>query len=192
MNIFGKFLFFISSYIPLLLIISVNTKQDKIIELPQFEYNNIIYNLEIPLHYIIYGISAFLITVSMAFLIWYLKYRNINSNKFKIESVENKTGENLTYILPYMVAFYQVDFSSINNIIVFLIMFITIFSVYINSNLISINPTLTMLGYKIYIVIVNKNQKIFLISKNNVSKYDKELRLQPVCCNIYIERKIRE
>lgn len=192
MNIFGKFLFFVSSYIPLLLIISVNTKQDKIIELPQFEYNEIIYNLEIPLHYIIYSVSGFLIFISMAFLLWYLKYRNINSNKFTIESVENKTGENLTYILPYMVAFYQVDFSSINNIIVFFIMFVTIFSVYINSNLISINPTLTMLGYKIFIVIVNKNQKIFLISKNNVSKYDKTLYLKPVCCNIYIERGKRE
>lgn len=180
MNIIGKFFFFISSYIPLLIIICINAKSASFT----------VYSHTIDIFWVIFGVNSVLIVTSIMFLFWFLHYRRVTNRKIEIVKVENKTSETLSYILPYIVAFYQVDFSQINNILIFLIMFFTIFAVYVNSNLLAVNPILAMWGYKIFIVDTTK-QKIFLISKNNISLHDKELRAKPVCCNIYIEKGVR-
>jgi hypothetical protein len=180
MNIVGKFLFFISSYVPLLIVININAKSNLISML----------GYTIDIFWIIFSINAILILSSVAFLLWFLNYRRVNNRKIEIVKIENKTSETLSYILPYIVSFYQVDFSQISNLLTFMIMFITIFGVYMNSNLLAINPLLAMLGYKIFIIDTTK-QKVFLISRNNISLYDKEIQAKPVCCNIYIEKGVR-
>lgn len=176
MNNIAKLLFFISSYIPLLAIIAINSK-------PKLETG-------INQSWIIAIVCAILIFISIMFLIWVLQDRRVVNRKIELIKIENKTSEALSYILPYIVAFYQVDFSDFSNIVIFMIMFITIFAVYVNSNLIAINPMLAILGYKIFIIESKREQRIFVISKRDILLGDKQIRAKPICCNIYLENGV--
>ena len=179
MNNIAKFLFFISSYIPLLVIMVINSK---------FEFKSLEKGFNSSFFVVV--ITLALIIISIFLLVWVLQDRKVVNRKIEILKIENKTSESLSYILPYIVSFYQVDFSNFNNVIIFLIMFFTIFAVYVNSNLIAINPMLAVFGYKIFIIESKRDQKIFVISKRDILLNDKEIRAKPVCCNIYLEKGV--
>lgn len=178
MNIFAKLLFFISSYFPLIVILIVNSN---------FSFEKSVINFGIA-SLSIY-LTLFMLIISLAFLLWILFGRKVNPTKINIINVENKTSETLSYILPYVVAFYQVDFSNPKNIMIFIFIFITIFAVYVNSNLIAINPTLAILGYKIFIVESRKGENAYIISKRTIFSTERSIRASLILSNIYIEKE---
>ena len=108
MNNIAKFLFFISSYIPLLVIIAINSK---------FEFKSLEKGFNSSFFVVV--ITLGLIIISIMFLVWVLQDRKVVNRKIEILKIENKTSEALSYILPYIVSFYQVDFSNFNNVIIF-------------------------------------------------------------------------
>lgn len=177
MNVLAKLLFFISSYIPLIFILLINSN---------FKFNEVFVNFTFTSFFISFII--FLLLVSIFFLFWILQDRNVNPTKINFIKVENKTSETLSYILPYVVAFYQVDFLDIKNLLIFLIIFITIFAVYINSNLIAVNPILAILGYKIFIIESKRGEHAYIITKRTLVTNDKYIRASLILSNIYIEK----
>ena len=105
---------------------------------------------------------------------WYLNRNEILSKGLPKE-VKNIQEQNLdpssfmaTYIVP-MIAF---QYKELQNFIVLIIYLIVVGKIYLNTKLYYTNPTLNLLGYKIYTIDTVQEEDIVLITKEEIKKDD--------------------
>jgi len=67
-----------------------------------------------------------------------------------VASVERKDTEALAYLVTYVLPFLDVDLSDSVKILGFVILFVTLATVYINADMLHINPTLNLLGWHVF------------------------------------------
>lgn len=143
-----------SSYSPLLLILTVQTR-------------------------VIYGYWSLLPTIlAILSIIGLLNVRRIINMTSKtgltVAKVQQKDAEVMTYIITYLFPFMGLDFRDLNNLICVLIFFIIIGFVYINSNMIHVNPVLFAFGYHIYEIETSNGSNFTVIShKKRMIKNEK-------------------
>ena len=71
----------------------------------------------------------------------------------------------MAYIASYLIPFMGLDFSKIENLISLLVFFFILMAIYINSNLIHINPMLNLAGYHVYEIETDTGVTQTIISK---------------------------
>lgn len=97
-----------------------------------------------------FGMSSVLVVVSVAgvvglmVLIHNLKRNLPNGVAVKVTRISNRNSEAIGYIATYIVPFVTSDFSSLFECGVFLVVMGLIYAIYINSNMILINPLLSI------------------------------------------------
>lgn len=142
-----KLVLFLSSYCFLYLLITIRN------------YNN---------EYIFYS-GIFLIAISIVLVLNIVKQSQKRADEIiVIKSFENENSNNLTYLLTYIIPFLAISITNWNDIIIQIVLFIFIGFLYMNSNMLQINPTLNLLGYKLYKIVDIDNNRYFLITKNKV------------------------
>lgn len=97
---------------------------------------------------------------------------------FTIDSIETINFEHLTFLATYIIPLISIDFEKSRSAIIFFLLIFLMGAIYIKTDLFYANPSLALLGFKIYKADGNfKNadnrQNIILISKNNLSLGDK-------------------
>jgi len=133
---FIKSLLFFSSYIPLWIILGIKFY-------PTIKLKGAI---------IVIGIImfSFLILYGVIFYKRGGKKRDKKPKKLiVVESCENITSSYLEYLITYIIPFTQIDLN-LYSCLSLIILFIFVWWLYINSNLIYVNPTLKFMGYNIY------------------------------------------
>ncbi|MBA3827243.1 MAG: hypothetical protein H0X24_25530 [Ktedonobacterales bacterium] len=75
-----------------------------------------------------------------------------NPDQRQVLKVQQREGEVLNYIAAYIIPFVTLPFDTIENGIAVLILLGTLGIIYVRSNMIAINPTLSLLGYHLYAV----------------------------------------
>lgn len=164
---FKKIVLFLSSYIPLficfiIILWGIPFKEEMI-------------------RYIIAVIISLIILVSVALLWIVFQKTGVGVKKFYIRNVENKTDFIYSYILPYFLALIPlITSNNINfwcNLVLIVFLFVIIFAVYVNSDLLLLNPILTLFGYKYYIVTIedidgkNHVRNVIVLSKKYLYDY---------------------
>lgn len=176
MNKLGKTIFFISSYIPLyllMIILNFNIKGflngvrlvfNKNISMKVFSY--IWMSLTVPDYLVI-----MLIIISLFSLILLVVTININSGypeELRIISIANNNIELLNYVVVYIFSFANSMFSEFKDMytqkfLVFVLLFALIGYFFIKSNLLYINPVIYFLfKYNIYRVNTSNSEVIIL------------------------------
>lgn len=146
LTIISKTIIFISSYIPLYIILFV-------------QYCDFSKNLfKQPL------LVTLLIIIILFFfmLIVFIKYISSTNNIIKTTEVRNvkKLKEsNLTYLLSNIIPLIAFDFTNKQQIVSFLIIFFVLLLMYVKYSLIAYNPTTELLGYTNYSAELYKNDK---------------------------------
>ncbi len=168
-----KFVLFLSSYFPLFLILMLKNWP----------------NLWIILIVTVIGI---LCLVAWMMVFWAAKRRT--NEKYIVLKSENRTKDSLNYLIPYIISFIGIDLSKWPDVLGLLILFIILFVVYINSNLIYINPMLSIFKYKIYYAEVMKpymsdssKEEIVILTKNRYIKNNKRIKLKEIENNVFME-----
>lgn len=97
---------------------------------------------------------------------------------FKIDKIENINYEHLTFLTTYIVPLVCFNFAEFRYHLVLLILMIVICAIYIRTDLFYANPTLALLGFKIFkIEGVFENSDIrsgiILITKHDLRRGDK-------------------
>lgn len=164
LSLAARILLFISSYLPLILI---------------FILLNIGTNV---------GWSVILCLVAaIALFGLFMFFRFVNSTNPRIQEVlkvERKDTEAMAYIVTYLLPFLGLDFSDYWNILSLGIFFFILGVIYINSNMIGINPTLNLMGYHLFNIespsgtvhtIITKRKRIFRGDRLNVVVVDDDL-----------------
>lgn len=187
------FILFITSYIPLFLLLIIR----------QFKQNYDYLNYSEPSEKSVlcfcerFGLSALLLTL---ILIGLFGLRNLlknfqenidNGYLVKVIEVDNKNSESIAYISTYIVPFIFQDTNNYFDIVSILLLLILIFLIYSKSNMIVINPILSI-KYTIYQLSFSKTgtiKKGFLISPIEELEEHEELKINSISKDIYYGHK---
>lgn len=97
-----------------------------------------------------FGMSALLGIVSFMGIVGFLVLiRNIerkfpNGDIVYVKKIENRNSESIGYIATYIVPFIERDFSNWFDCVVFVVIMVLIYTIYVHSNMILINPLLNI------------------------------------------------
>lgn len=122
--------------------------------------------------------------------IWFLLFKltkKWTSKTFTVKNSVNRTSDALNYIIAYIIAFLGFQFEKWQDWIALIILLFIIFFIYINSNLIFINPILNIFGYKIQDVETSLGEHIILITKKNKLEPDTEIQVKDFSENVFLE-----
>ena len=171
-NLIRWILFFIAYY-PLFLILLI--QNSKLID-RVFNWNFVNFKFIELNDTFIWGVILGLII--FAIIIVFLKFQsNTNTIQYKIISIKDISHETLNYILTYLIAFLSLDMNNPKIILCIGILLFIIGVIYINSNMLYVNPILQLLGFSIYELIVtrnNANDKCKIITISKIEKIKKE------------------
>lgn len=160
-----KFLLFLSSYIPLFLVLAI---------------------LHSGSHIFVIAMAAIIVfTLLFLWLIFKLSER-IGSYHGRITNFENINDMSLEYIITYIFPLLFLNYSSISVLLALGVIFLTIGYIYIRSDLIYMNPILNLFGYNIY-----KGQTeggtIIIISKRQATEINRN-KLVQLASKVYLGR----
>jgi hypothetical protein len=93
--------------------------------------------------------------------------KNKSFNEKEVENIENKTSNVLSYLLVFSISLLNLDLSIWRGWISLFILLIIIFAVFVRSDLLFLNPILTILGYKTYSAKLINGDNIVILSKKD-------------------------
>lgn len=163
LNCLVRFFMFLTSYIPLYVILMV-------------QYMNFDTNIKQQPFILILLILTFLSLLAFEFGLFILNKNKSYITCTNISKVEILKEVNSTYLLTYIMPLIAFDFSKTQDCISFLILFIAIMAMYIKYNMIFLNPVLEIFGYTYYSYENELGDKIVLISRskfNNIHSWYK-------------------
>lgn len=167
-SVFIRILLFLSSYFPLFLIFTIQNYK---------EFGGMAL---IP---VIVGTTA--LTGLAIFMRW---VRGSADRREVVVSVQRKDAEVMSYIVTYIIPFIGLDLSSFANLFSLCLFFCMLMIIYINTNLIHINPMLNMFGYHIYEIENNSGEIQTIISKKSRLINKDKLRLVMIGDNLFMEK----
>ncbi|XEC95682.1 anti-phage protein KwaA [Paenibacillus tarimensis] len=96
-------------------------------------------------------ISLFFLIVGLIFISRF-NYKISGSKKtpFKIISIQNENYQHLAFLSTYIIPLIAFDLSKIKYVIVLMVLLIVIGAIYIRTNIFHANPSLALLGFRIY------------------------------------------
>lgn len=122
-------------------------------------------------------------------LAYLLKANEIAPIQVKVVGLQRCDGEAISYIVSYIIPFLAVPFNGWEQGIALLIFFLVVCFLYVNSNMIHINPTLNLIGYHIYEITLEDGGIHSLITRRRI-KRGAILRVNTVAENVYLEKSI--
>lgn len=185
----ATFVLFVTSYIPLfgLLILRQIKQNTEFLNFGGFQYINLLTAIEK------FGLSYFFVSISvfgfigMKFLLINLENKKSNGELVKITEVENKNSESISYISTYIIPFIFQDTNDLFDIVSIFIVLTIIFVIYTKSNMVVINPILSITHtlYQIDYTKKNRTKKALLITKESDLDTDQEIKMNLITKNIY-------
>lgn len=99
-----------------------------------------------------------------------LTARFLNSMRVKVESVTRRDGEAMTYVVSYMLPFIALISGDTASTIGLAIFLFVLFVLYMNSDMMHINPMLNLGGWHIYEITLEDGEIRALISRSRIRK----------------------
>jgi hypothetical protein len=150
-SLFTKLILFLSSYLPLWLIFVIQfySKQNNI---------GVV-------------ISVILGAISILGLYVYLNLvRKLNKLQITVSLINRRDGEAMSYIVSYLLPFMALPSSNLGDFVSLGIFLIVLAVIYVNSDMLHINPVLNLMGWHIYEITKESGQICLLISRKKVKK----------------------
>jgi len=149
-GLFVRCLLFISSYFPLSVIFSILLWEK---------------HLFWAVLILLIGLSGLVILLLYFLLIVPRRTRSHET----VTSLERHDGDVLSYVASYLVPFVSLDLTG-TQIWAVLVFLVVLLIIYVNSNMIYINPMLNILGYHLYEITIDHNEASFyLLTRQRVA-----------------------
>jgi hypothetical protein len=106
----------------------------------------------------------------------------------KVTGLHGRDAEPMSYIASYLIPFVALPFSGWQQGIALLILIVVLGIVYVNSNMIHINPMLNLLGYHLYEITVEDSKETYsLITRRRIGRGE-ALHLIDIGEGIFLEK----
>lgn len=120
------------------------------------------------------------------------KWAGVCNPPITIKTIKNENYEYLTFLTTYIIPLICIDLKNIRYIIVLFVLLLLIGYIFIRMNLYYGNPTLALMGYRLYraeIEECNVTDDIILISKNNLVK-KKAIKWIEIDENVWLAKEV--
>ena len=189
MRTIQKFLFYMSSFMPLYLLLCVqnilifddDNRLSKDVFYSQFNFSNI------PQSIFWWGIIIFFLISLGGCLLFFFVYTKKNGIISGLEDAEFVREDTMGYIVTYIVPLITMDIYSPRSLIVNFVLFIVIGTFYIKNDQIFMNPVYNLFSYNVFST--EKGIYITKISKQklrSISKHGLNVRKVNVLADIYV------
>jgi hypothetical protein len=121
-------------------------------------------------------------------LIYFGILRRMGAEQIKITGIQRKDGEAMSYIVSYIVPFLALPSEDVEKSLAMLAFLVVLCLLYVNSNMIHINPMLNLWGYHLYEVTLEGDITRFLIARSRVTK-NSTMRVVSVGDDILLEKE---
>ncbi len=184
-----KFLFYMSSFMPLYLLLCVqnikvfdkNKKFSSDIFCSQFNFSNI------PQSIFWWGLIVFVFISLFGCILFFFIYTKKDGIISKLEDAEFVREDTMGYIVTYIVPLITMDIYSPRSLIVNFVLFIVIGTFYVKNDQIFMNPVYNLFSYNVFST--EKGIYITKISKQklrSISKHGLEVRKVNILADIYV------
>jgi len=172
MKLWVKLGLFLSSYFPMFLILFIKN----------------FYNLYITIVFILVSLYS----IFWLSLLVYDSKKDKGKETYHVLNYEDKTTQSLNYLAPYIISFLGFNLDKWQDWTVLVIFLALIFAVYVNSNLIYMNPLLSCVSRRIYQVEVcnpiecesTKNEILLITKKEHIDK-NKKIRIKELDWGVF-------
>jgi len=113
-------------------------------------------------------------------------HASINPLTIKVASVSRRDGEAMSYIVTYLLPFIALPSGDLASGISLGVFLIVLAILYINSDMMHINPMLNLIGWHVYEITLQKGDIYTLIAKKRIRK-GTELKVTQMGDWIYLE-----
>lgn len=178
-----QILLFIISYAPLYLILFFQNLNDDIYKKGTYEFIGFEELIKLNITSISF-LLLIVVSISLYFVFFKIILKSA-SEKFTIAEVKSNNVEHLSYLATYILPFVGLKFDSWQSILATIALFYVLGHIYIKTNMILTNPTLTFFKYAISTTIDSNGKTKLIIHKGEIQK-NIEINLIPLIENIYI------
>jgi len=98
-----------------------------------------------------------------------LVYNKISGERKYAKEIKSEGKVNFQYFLAYIIPFIAIDVDQARQLLAYAVMFVFIGILYVRTNLIYVNPTLTILGFNLF-RFKTEYEDAMLITRNNYEK----------------------
>lgn len=110
----------------------------------------------------------------------------------KITGVEKRDENVVSYIASYLIPFVTFPLATPEQAAAILIFVGVLLVLYVNSNMIYINPTLNLVGWHLYAITIDSDQMSrYLITRQDI-RPNRTLYFVEISNNVYLEKKVRK
>lgn len=170
-SLFVRCMLFFSSYFPLMLIYSI------LLWRPNFSW---------AVGILVLGIVSLLVT----YLYIYGRKNRGGVSQAKITGVEKRDENVVSYIASYLIPFVTFPLATPEQVASILIFVGVLLILYVNSNMIYINPMLNLVGWHVYeITIETDDVSHYLIGHQGI-RPNRILYFVEISDNVYLEKKV--
>jgi len=125
-----------------------------------------------------------------ALVVVMLAQRGEDGPVLRVEHARPKDGDVLAYMATYLVPFLGVDLTDADGVVVFVGFLLVLGIVYVNSNMLFVNPLLSIAGYHTFDVTDPQGHEYTLITKRD--GLDPGTELCPAQVSRYIRLEVRQ
>ena len=170
-SILTKFSLFISSFYPLALIYFLMLKDE-----------------HMGLAWSIIAFCTLFVIIAGVFL-YILQESSVEA--ITVKKATTQVEATTTYLISYILPFTSISISDINQVLSLVIVFLILAYLYINSNMIFINPILNLAGYRIYHVENTIQDNYIVLTSVNIKKGD-VIQAVPLGDGMFFVPKVKE
>ncbi len=99
--------------------------------------------------------------------------KGVMNPSYKISAIKNENYEVMTFLATYIIPLACINLIEVKSFVVFIILVVVLGIIVTKMNLYMANPTLALLGYKLYsIEVINDNDNYIVISKDDLQVGD--------------------
>src|SRR5262249_24702354 len=101
---------------------------------------------------------------------FFLRTQRLGARQSKVSAVHVTDDQVMSYIMSYLVTFLSIAFSDTPQLLALAAFFLILAYIYINANMIHVNPALNFLGYHLYEVILEDGDTYNLIARGRIRR----------------------
>ncbi len=163
-----RFVLFLSSYAPLMLIFAI---RDPL----KFRFSRHVF---------------LVLAISSLVLLWlFLRSgRRLAAHSIAVQSAQVRDAEAMSYIVTYFLPFLGISGDNWADAIALLLVYAVVAIIYVNSNLIYINPVLNLVGYRLFEVASTNGKVSALITRRDYIPPGTELNVVSLGNYVLLER----
>ena len=120
------------------------------------------------------------------------RWEGVSNPPYKIKAIKNENYEYLTFLTTYIIPLVCIDLTKIRYVFVLVVLLVLIGFIFIRMDLYCGNPTLALMGYRLYRAEINgvmAPDGVILISKNRLSK-ESYIKWIPIDKYVWIAKEI--